>query len=1052
MPKESLHLDYGLLTGFLRSLSFRFQLRTILESLLLSSSGLILVLLGGRFVLELRQTFPYLPFVYSLSAILFLSFLFLIGLWRLFSRPSVEWVARGLEKKFPQLRDDVTNSLLLVHEIEKGPSSGQISEGLITAQVRKTAHEVCSINHREVVSLKAAFKHLRLLLPLALTFSLVFALDPYFLSRSLALIIHPLSHLPVRKTSISVEPRGSIILRGAQVVIRAKATGDVPDKLALEIWPEGGEALRFPMEPEGEGRFTYKMASVQSSFQYQAYGNGNFSAAYSIRVVDPPELGKMKLRLVPPDYTGLPVELKETGHIEALKGTMVTIEAEATKVLAEGKMVLNQGNELLLRAEGNRLTGGLLVLYPAIYFIKMKDDLGFENPNPVQYQIRLIPDKYPEVEILSPAKDLEISGSEVIPIIYKAKDDFGITAVRLSYQIGGIERSVSLKGGNRGRFFGPETYKWDLSSLALTAGDRIIYRLEVSDNDSVSGPKIGYSQTFTLFVRDERARVAKEGEEAQQIADALLNLLADQLEEARDKEDLTKNMEEILNRVDRNLEKMKNRVERFDLEALRRNLSSLRERVDQETKERVTQEMERLALLAEDIAKRAKMNEVEALAREMRNRQRRLVDSINDLKERDTQEGLDAVMKELKKVEELLRSIMEALSKLATGLPEEFINSQELSSVDFQDLLKDLEEIQKRLAAGDTKGALEMAQKLLQALSEMMAALGRAATQAGMAPFDRLQGEMSRQAGELQRIVAEQKEILGQTEMIDRETRKRVEEETEKRLSRSLTQFEKTLEKLKPFLPREQGDLTKELGRLLKEGKLKRFFDLAGELDKKLSAKGEVQKIVKELKEMVEGLGPDFKEAMAPDDRMKFPDLSLRQDNLKERTGSLREKLEILAQLFPGMDTEILTDLKEATGSMGEASGKLGKEDAPGAIPPEQEAIRRLTKSEQAMQQMAQQMAMRMQAARWGYQWDYDPRPGWYYGPWVPMPTLPQPEVMRPREKGFTGIDREEFDPPSKDDYKVPKIFREKVMESLKEEVPSQYKREVEKYFKGLTE
>jgi len=113
MPKESLHRDYGLLTGFLRSLSFRFQLRTILEFLLLFLSGLILVLLGSLFVLKLRETFPYLPFFYSLAAIVFLSFLFLIGVWRFFSRPSMGRMARGLEEKFPQLRDDVTNSLLL---------------------------------------------------------------------------------------------------------------------------------------------------------------------------------------------------------------------------------------------------------------------------------------------------------------------------------------------------------------------------------------------------------------------------------------------------------------------------------------------------------------------------------------------------------------------------------------------------------------------------------------------------------------------------------------------------------------------------------------------------------------------------------------------------------------------------------------------------------------------------------------------------------------------------------------------------------------------------
>ncbi len=159
----------------------------------------------------------------------------------------------------------------------------------------------------------------------------------------------------------------------------------------------------------------------------------------------------------------------------------------------------------------------------------------------------------------------------------------------------------------------------------------------------------------------------------------------------------------------------------------------------------------------------------------------------------------------------------------------------------------------------------------------------------------------------------------------------------------------------------------------------------------------------------------------------------------------------MLAQLFPGMDTEILNDIKAAAGSMGEATSKLKGEDAPGAIPPEQDVIRRLSQSQQGMQQMAQQMAMRMQAARWGYQLVYDPRPGWYYGPWVPMPTLPQPELNRPREKGYTGIDKEEFEPPSKDAYKVPKVFREKIMESLKEGIPSQYRREVEDYFRGLS-
>jgi hypothetical protein len=1050
--KESLNRDYGLLLSFLKSVSLRLRLSIALEILLLFSCGFILILLGALFTLKLKETFLYLPFLYGLMAIGFLCSLMLLGLWRMAFRPSMERVARGLEEKFPRLTDDVTNSLLLFDQVGKERGSEHISEGLIAAQIRRTANQVCTIKPWQVVSFKKALRHLKLLVPLLLTFTVVLILDPHFLGRSLALILHPFSTLPMNETLLSVEPKGLTLLRGEPVVIKALATGKVPERLTLAIRPKDREAMHLKMESEGNGRFMFRMDSVQFSFQYQAYHGSIASPVYTLQVIDPPEVGKLKLTLVPPDYSHLPKEVRIDGNIEALKGTVVNIEAQATKPVREGKILLDQGNVLLLDVKEDRLKGSLLVLNPDYYSIKLKDDLGFESPNPVRYQIRLVPDQYPEGEILMPAQDLEITGDEVLPIVYTARDDFGVTAVRLSYQMGGMERFILLKSESDSRFLGPETFKWDLGSLSLTAGDKVIYSLEVWDNDSISGPKKGYSRTFTLSVKDERARAAKEGEEAQRIADALLDLLADQLETKKDREALSKKMDEILKRVDKNLERMKDRVERLDLEALRRNLDSLKNRLFEEPKETVTQEIERLALLAEEIAKRARMNEVEALAREMRNRQRRLMDFMKDFKGPVPPEHLNAVMEELKKLKELLSSVMEALSKMATRLPEEFINSQELSGLDFQDLFKDLEEMEKRLMAGDLAGALEAAQRVLQALTEMMAALGRAGTMAGQSSFDRLQGEMSRQTGELEKIVAEQREILKETEGIDREIKRRIEEEAEKRLHQSLPQSKERLEGLRPSLPDEQSDLIEDLEELLKENNVERFSQLAKELEKELSEKPEVQKLIQELRERVESLLPGPEEVLAPESREKFPDLSLRQESLKERTKALRKTLEMLAQLFPGLDSEILNDLKEGADSMGKASGRLRAEDAPGSIPPEQEAIKRLTRSQQAMQQMAQEMAMRMHAMRWGYPLAYDPRAGWYYGPWVPMPTLPQPELNRPRERGYTGIDREEFDPPSKDAYKVPKIFREKILDALKEGVPSSYKKEVERYFRGLAE
>jgi len=103
---------------------------------------------------------------------------------------------------------------------------------------------------------------------------------------------------------------------------------------------------------------------------------------------------------------------------------------------------------------------------------------------------------------------------------------------------------------------------------------------------------------------------------------------------------------------------------------------------------------------------------------------------------------------------------------------------------------------------------------------------------------------------------------------------------------------------------------------------------------------------------------------------------------------------------------------------MGEAAGRLGRRRA-GCDPPEQEAIKRLSRSSRPCNRCStdgQQMAM-MMAQTGGVSLGYDPsRVGTTARG---FPCRPSPaEVKRPREKGRTGFDREEFEPPSKDIYK----------------------------------
>jgi DNA anti-recombination protein RmuC len=71
-------------------------------------------------------------------------------------------------------------------------------------------------------------------------------------------------------------------------------------------------------------------------------------------------------------------------------------------------------------------------------------------------------------------------------------------------------------------------------------------------------------------------------ERAQEIADALLDLLADQLEDVKDRQALSDEIARIMKKVDQHLEQMgTQKIERFDMASLKRNLATLHRRIDQ---------------------------------------------------------------------------------------------------------------------------------------------------------------------------------------------------------------------------------------------------------------------------------------------------------------------------------------------------------------------------------------------------------------------------------------------------------------------------------------
>lgn len=1103
--------DYRELCSFLRRFLSRLKIVKGGEALSLIALCTLLLFCLGLGIQVIKPIFPYAPLLYSLLTALVLSFL---AGWTIFQwcrRIPQERAALYVESKHPRLRNNLINSLQLYPEVADERRARAISAPMVLALLRTTRKQLQEIQLETLVDTQRIKTHARLLGILFVPAFAIALFNPSSLGSTATLVLHPLKDLPPSRTAIDVTPKGLRVVRGSPVTIQASTSGAVPKSLELLLWGEGTNSQEVPsqetlsMERVAKEKFSATIQNLQKSVHYRVAAGTFFSPAYILEAVDPPEIANLKITLYPPHYTGLATQNVQGGNVEGIKGSTVRLEAWSTKEVAKAKILFDEGKEVPVKIDGRKLHSNLVLFQSQKYQILVEDPLGFRN-RPISYEMRVRPDGFPTIEILSPGEDLEINGDETLPLEFSGRDDFGIQEVTLVIRAGDRPDRLTVQRDVNKKLIARERYNWDLGRLGLREGDEAIYHLEVLDNDTISGPKIGSSRALRLRLKNLKGEHKQVAEMLRELSERMVDFLADHLErpssgdrepvQQRESPDrgFEQKADEMMARIEEAMRRTeKDRLSDFatwsDLEALKRNLRFTKEDLlkkqaeasSPEEKARlhdeISSELERMSLLSEEISKRLKAQEMASTAQDLLKSQERLMDSLDRLKSGD--KNLDSVLKEISQLANLLGSLQQALSQFASRLPDEFINNEAVRGLGFGEMFSALEEIRKKLLQGDIEGAMKLARDLFNQLASMVAALQNAQQFAMSSPMDRMQGEMMRSTSELQEIFREQQEILVGTEGIN----KRGLGERENVLKGRLEQFEakayQELSRLAELFPDEeretrsgQGTLGAELDEATINNLVKNMIarllkkDFSGfgeimemtrrELEKKHSGSQDekVQKGQKTLDDLKAALGALLGEPLAAlkdDEKAGLRELSHREGVLKERTEELHEKLNSLFQLFPSLDPKITKNIQEAGSSMGKAEGRLSDLDGKGAVPPERDALDRLSQAQQQMQTAMEQLAQRGQLGRMPITRLF--RMGRFLpsGRLVPLPGMPEFPQFDP-EGGVTGLDMERFRLPGKEDYKAPRSFREEILDSLKQGVPPQFKEQIESYFKNLSE
>lgn len=1084
--------EYSELAAFLRRFIRRFRAVKGIEGVCLLGIALVLLFSLGLAVREIKYFFPYAPLLYATLAAAAVVAALGWTVFQLWRRVSDESAALYIEKQCPHLKNNLINSLQLYPEIARPERPAEISASMVLALLRATRKQLQALKAEELVSTAPAIAKGRLLAILFVPVLAVVLFNPSAVSDTFSLLAHPLKGIPPSETRIDLSPKGLRIARGTPVTLQAVAAGALPKTMELLVAREGAAEERLTMEATGAGRFTAALNDVKDSFSYRAVAGSFSSPSYRLEAVDPPEIGNVRATLYPPNYTGLPAENVSGGSLEGLRGSTVRLEADTSKEVVKAKLVLDQGREVPLKIDGNKLQGNLVLFQAGRYQIEVEDALGFRN-KPIAYDLRIRPDGFPTVEILKPTEDLEVNGDETLSIEFTARDDFGVQDAAVVVKIGERQEKIPIKLDGVKKLIARERVDIDLGRLGLNEGREAIYNIEVHDNDTISGPKIGVSRGLRLTLKNIRGEHKQLADNIRDLSGRMINLLAEHLERPADKGGADKDFEKKLGEMSKSVEEIMKRGEKdrltdfatySDLEALKRNLdftkNDLLKREQQangadkeKARDDISTEMERMSLLAEDIGKRLKAEEVANSARDLMKGQERLMDALDKLRSGD--KNLDAVLKQLSQMANLLNSLQQQLSQMATQLPEDFVNSEALQGLNFGDMQRMMDEIRKKLAQGDIEGAMQLARDLFNQMASMVAALQGAQQSAMSSSMGRMQGEMMRSANELQQLAREQQDLLVDTEAANRRALTEREKELKDKLDRFMAKAKTELGKMAEAFPDVEGggpprenalddatvnNLVKEMIARLGQKDFSGFDQIMDMAQKELSktrsrqqeAKAaQAQAGLKDLKSELDQLLGIPPTALNDSEKSGIRDLERRQGTLKERTQQLNEKLESLFQLFPSLDPQITKNIKEAGGSMGQAQGKLGALDSKNAVPPERQALEQLSQSQQQMQSAMQQLAQRGQLGRMAVSRLFRMGRMLPSGELVPLPGMPQfPQFDT--EGGMTGLDTEKFRLPGKEDYRAPRSFREEILESLKQGVPRQMKDQIENYFKNLSE
>lgn len=704
----AMHDNYRLLIEKLDQFIRKYYINQLIRGALYSVALILVLFLGLNFLEH------YFYFHAGTRKVLFYSFIGVsalsLGYWvvlpllhyfRLGSVISHEQAAAIVGNHFSGVKDKLLNVLQLRQQAEQADQ-----KDLILASIDQKSEEIKPVPFIAAINLSQNKKYLRYALPpLMLLIVLLFA-APSLIKDSTARLLSGKEferpapfRFKINKDDLSVMQFGDYQL---DVTIEGE---QLPNEVFIDV-----DNYTYRLTKEAPDRFVYRFSNVQKDVEFELSAATVRSEAYTLDVLEKPNILGFEVKLDYPGYTGRKDEsLNSVGDFVIPEGTNIdwvfnALHTDDIHIAFSGDQLRKQP---IKRFSDDLFTFKKRASKDEAYKVYISN-ARLPNADSVSYTITVIPDLYPNISV---EKFQDSTDRKLLFFAGEASDDYGLTALTFNY-------SVKRSGGQPGNLNTvvvkkPETkdirydYSFDATNLDLKPGDEVTYYFETFDNDGVNGRKSARTSLMLLTIPtvEEFKQMAEQND--QQIKDNLKKAL----EESRKiQEDMKKMREKLLQEKDldwksrKELEKMLDRQKELEKQIDQAKQSFEENKKNQEefseTDQKIAEKQEQLQELFEQVMSeemKELMEQIEEMLQELEKDGALEMMEDFQFEDEDMEKELDRMLEMFKQLEleQELNETIDELNKLAEE-QKELSEKTEGEKESQEELKKEQEEINEK--------------------------------------------------------------------------------------------------------------------------------------------------------------------------------------------------------------------------------------------------------------------------------------------------------------------------------------------------------------------